>query len=1414
MSIRDCIKLIEGIDPDDAVAVRARVKELVGYGVPANEAWTQAAELVMEDVLAERNEVAAEARELGGYMEDVTIENLLNPKSYAVEPEAPGASLSDFLELGDLQRGKPESAMLKVQEAMGGGVLSPVVEHTGDLTHRMTHMLKWGVDDPFKTGWEFVSDKVAKVLSYLEHPYGFAKEMRENITAAAEYRGRQDWEVDSTVKMALANYAYYHEQLPVYNDAQRNARDAAAAVGRQDWKKAIKHLKELQKHLGTPEEWHKYATENLVITGEDGAAMMQPEPAPEPEAKKPPKPKATPKHRRQVDKWLSKPIRRLQDRVPIQVYDTTSEAPIEVPPGSAGYSYQGVIYLFRDNIRDKAEAIMAIEHEAVGHFGIEGVLGQKKFDEVIGDVMNIMTEILIEPDGNTHAQVREIQAELRKWYKDKEGNYRLSARQEAREIMAHIAHSKPRTGPLREIYNKIVTWVKEWAVGLGLVDPDIAAIERLITNAVDYVTKTGPKVDPNAPTTMTKEEGAALIRKRKPYDRQEELNRQIREENHTIWYTAKNAAKRWFAPGGLLPRIIFDQKIQRDSSIEAGEIDIKAHVWALEHAFKKDFKKMAYNPTAEQEKLIADALIGGPTDQLPQRTSIAIEAMRQQIDGLTKDYIEVIESDLQRLIEGDVVGNETEHLSPEAEAKIELVDTMLSNIGQYLHRSYRAFDDPAWAKNIPSDVLNRARAYLKEQIKKEDTHLTEAELDNEAQNVINEIVKENTAYDGLAGFIHESKLGARDLRILKKRNNEIAPEILALLGEYTDPRLNYSRTVTLMNRLIFNDRFLKTIKEQGMGTIFFEKRGRPAGASALIASEGNNVYSPLNGLYTYPEINQGMIDALGKEEMASWYRFIVQVNGTIKFGKTVLSPTTTARNWMSAMFFAIGNGHNPLRVRKSFAVAGAYFRHQKGNELEYLRKLKELGVVYDTPYAGEMMRLLADSEKLSRWVEGRMTMRHARDFVQKLYQFGDDFWKIVGFEQEVALQEKYYKLSREEAEIKAAERIRNTYPTYSMTGKAITFLRRFPLAGTFVSFPSEIIRTGFNIVQYAGQDLKQDWRLGMRRLGGLATISGAMYVAQEMSKNMLDLDDEEDEAVRDQLPEWSRNSNLYYFSREGGNLRYVDLSFADPYNIWKRPFNAMMRDEPFKQQAVEAGLEVLGPFIGGDIGFGVLMEVYTNKKHSGGLVYNKSDDTQQQAADIFHHIRKAVQPGVFSNIERMRKAQQGIITPSGRKYDMDEEWLALAGFRVSTLDPAYSLRFKGYQARDTVQDASRILSRVARDPNPVTEKELESAFDRSMRVRRDAFQDLLESIQAARRSGVEDKTIITQLKVATIAQRDIRMLLQGKLPPFIPAPQYLRKEMIAQMELKGQAEAELVRERRNQIFKLARKKFAEMRRGQ
>lgn len=891
-----------------------------------------------------------------------------------------------------------------------------------------------------------------------------------------------------------------------------------------------------------------------------------------------------------------------------------------------------------------------------------------------------------------------------------------------------------------------------------------------------------------------------------PASQWEEENRRIRGQDQTAWNKAEKLLKRQFAPAGLLPDAVFKAKVARDSQFEAVEFDSRHLIGELERSIKAEYGTTAANLSENDQRALSEALAGRVPAGMKPRTKTAIVAMRQYIDKQSAEYRGILMEQANELTaKAEETGDRAD--IAEAEQRKQLMEIIAGNEGQYVHRSYQAFDDPKWRENISDKALNDARRYLIDRAVDEGEALPEAK--RLAEVVMKEILENGTAFSDMSAFIKESKLGAKDLSVLKKRK-DIAPEIRALLGEYADPRLNFAKSATKMGRLIWNQRFLDRVREVGIGSFLYEGRNRPPEASQQISSDGNETYSPLDGLWATPEVEQAFRDALGKENLEGWYKTLVQTNGIVKFGKTVLSPTTAARNWQSALFFTLANGHFDLRhMKQSVAGVREYFNQSsRPEQLKYLRKLKELGVVYDTPYAGEMMRLLDDSQ-IENWITGSgvsMKAKEALRLATNFYQYGDDFWKIIGFENEKRLLMKHAGMDLEAAEREAAERIRNTYPTYSMVGRGIQSLRRFPLAGTFVSFPAEIIRTSFNMLRY----IHKDWQdpamrpLAKRRIAGLGIVSGLAFALQEASKAMMGIDDDEEEAVRLQAAPWQRNSNLIFTGRdENGNLRYIDISFLDPYNIWKRPITAIMRDQPWEDAAVQSAAEALGPFLGEDILAGAAREIVSNQKSSGGEVFRETDDPLRQLASITGHLRKAVQPGLASNVERTWKAMQGEKSPSGRQYNMTDEGLAWVGWRVSTLDPKAALYYRSFEFNDAKSDATRTLTEVLTNPNDVSTGQIERAFNRSIRMRGQAYEQMQKLVQSARASGLSKIEIARVLRSSSVSMADTRALLNGMVPPWRPTKSSEANAFRRAMTLLGPEKAREIRQRFRQARRIA-----------
>lgn len=837
------------------------------------------------------------------------------------------------------------------------------------------------------------------------------------------------------------------------------------------------------------------------------------------------------------------------------------------------------------------------------------------------------------------------------------------------------------------------------------------------------------------------------------------------DKDKTVFNKMKSVLKRELLPGGLLPDSVFKAKIQRDSEMNGMEFDIANRTSRLDRAVQRVYGK-PYKDVGPNELLKINEALGSPEPDMSLDESIRQEiyAMRNLIRGMSQKYANQLQREIDTL--------RADGSNAAAESKAQLLETIMNNLDTYVHRSYRAFDDPNWPKRVSREVYDAAAGYLEKQYAGKGD--VTAAIQDKAAKTIELMLEDGTAFDSMEAFIKESKLGAKDLSILQRRK-QIAPEIRELLGEYKDPKVNFTKSVTKMTRLVFNQTFLDQIREIGLRDGFlFDKESRPLDATKMIAADSSETYAPLNGLYTFPEIDQAFKDALGKEEMAGWFRAIVRANGMVKFGKTVLSPTTAARNWMSAMFFALANGHFDFtQMKHSLGSIREYFS-QTGNKAEYLKKLKTLGVIYDTPYAGEMMDLLSDSNLERSLFDKRpfSNIKQTLDFAQKFYQYGDDFWKIMGFENEKALLIKHKGMAEVDAEIEAAERIRNTYPTYSMTGRFVQRLRRFPLAGTFVSFPAEIIRTSYHIMRYLKTDLKDTPALGRRKVAGFIIASGAIHAMQYIAKILMGMSDDEEEAFRDLAAPWQRNSNIIPLGYDkDGKVRLIDMSFLDPYNYWKRPINAMLRDQPFQDAAIDSAREMLSPFFGEDIAYGAISEVMNNKKASGGRVFNPNSPAIDQTADIADHIRKALQPGALANAERIIKAASGEVSASGRPYTMKDEMAALVGFRITTFDPKSSIYYKAFEFQDKKRDATSIFNSIARNPNEISDRQLTQAYQNAVETRIEAYEEMMRLIKAAMASGLTRSEAIRTLRNSGVSKADSLALVQGRIPAWKPSSQ-------------------------------------------
>ena len=182
-------------------------------------------------------------------------------------PEAPDEIEAAFSEMNRIQRGAPESAMDGFRfHNRGEGPAGFLTEHIGDLTARLGHR-----------AYGPVAEKVGK--TYDELPGGFVRTKNptaplKDVLTDHSYRkqlvdegyrrysmmmegepgflARDEWVKQFDQK--LANYADEHRKVPVYNEVQRLANDAAVALGEQRYIDSRDAMAKLQKYIDEGEE--------------------------------------------------------------------------------------------------------------------------------------------------------------------------------------------------------------------------------------------------------------------------------------------------------------------------------------------------------------------------------------------------------------------------------------------------------------------------------------------------------------------------------------------------------------------------------------------------------------------------------------------------------------------------------------------------------------------------------------------------------------------------------------------------------------------------------------------------------------------------------------------------------------------------------------------------------------------------------------------------------------------------------------------------------------------------------------------------------------------------------------------------------------------------------------------------------
>jgi hypothetical protein len=289
----------------------------------------------------------------------------------------------------------------------------------------------------------------------------------------------------------------------------------------------------------------------------------------------------------------------------------------------------------------------------------------------------------------------------------------------------------------------------------------------------------------------------------------------------------------------------------------------------------------------------------------------------------------------------------------------------------------------------------------------------------------------------------------------------------------------------------------------------------------------------------------------------------------------------------------------------------------------------------------------------------------------------------------------------------------------------------------------------------------------------------------EGAKAIYNVTEDEINALRRFVPEWSKNSTIIPIRSDDGELRYIDFSHSNAYDVIARPFNTLFNNILTAQQddrtllsgfvrgVDEAGAELMNPFISESIWTEAITDltVRGGRTKEGRRLYTDQTPIGDKVKIRFLHLGEALAPS-YKQYQRLIQASTKTPTKRGEQLDVGPEVAGFMGLRPIKVDPLASMGFKISEYQTGIRDARReftggffgLLRGGPIKPNDVIEK-----FYASNRARFNVQQNMYKDINAAQTLGVDDSRLNTEFRDRQISGSTFNKLKNGRFDPYFPS---------------------------------------------
>jgi hypothetical protein len=527
--------------------------------------------------------------------------------------------------------------------------------------------------------------------------------------------------------------------------------------------------------------------------------------------------------------------------------------------------------------------------------------------------------------------------------------------------------------------------------------------------------------------------------------------------------------------------------------------------------------------------------------------------------------------------------------------------------------------------------------------------------------------------------------------------------------------------------------------------------------------------------------------ALGKTFSWAWRNLLLTPKAGAQYAKTILSVPTHIRNFLSSSAFALANGTVGSGFGK--AMNRAFGSVQVGGprkpiSQEKYREYLELGITNTNVRLGDLRNLMKDV----RFGEGNIAadsilkpmintlgkktsraIKKGAKFMQDMYVAEDDIWKIVGYETQLLQRGNAYKkagikIPNDVLKKEVATIVQDTIPNYAKVGEFVRAARMSPF-GNFMSWPSEVFRTGTGIFRQIIKDLKDPITgkinpitsknpmkgLAMKRLIGTTFAMGVIpYGLIKGSQALFGVSNDEADAANDFVAPWAQDSQkIYMRDPETDELYYINWSQNNVYDTLTRPFQTVLRNiqegiededvllKGFVQGIAQAAGQTASPFISESIYTEAFMDIWVRegRTREGRQLYNDQTPESEKISTIMQHLSKTLLP-TTAPFERTIKGFTGEPGKGGEIYEVPKELAGIFGFRPIKVDPEKSLGFKLFEYQKAISDSRGLFTG---EIDPTKMKTAQDVIERYFIANKQTFEarkKMLRSINNAKELGI------------------------------------------------------------------------------